>query len=143
MYKERTSTLAERLSFALKHKKIKQVDLCNRLNITKGAMCHYIKGDYEPRQDRIDDIARALNVNEAWLMGYDVPMERFDLQLFAENKSPSTEYDEGEQLMIELYRRASPEVRELVTSILTEVESYPEESRKMLLGMVRGAFEKQ
>ena len=106
MYKERTSTLAERLSYALSHKRIKQVDLCNQLNITKGAMCHYIKGDYEPRQDRIDAIARALNVNEAWLMGYDVPMERFDLQLFAENKSPSNESDltEGEKELIKLFR---------------------------------------
>lgn len=102
MYKERTSTLAERLSYALSHKRIKQVDLCNQLNITKGAMCHYIKGDYEPRQDRIDAIARALNVNEAWLMGYDVPMERNSTI----NNTPSVEPEltEGEKKLIELFR---------------------------------------
>lgn len=114
MYKERTSTLSERLSYALAQKKIKQIDLCKRLNITKGAMCHYIKGDYEPRQDRIDEIAKALNVNEAWLMGYDVPMERFDLQLFGETKSPANEYDltDREKKLIDLFRKVPVEKQE-------------------------------
>ena len=31
---------------------------------------------YKPRQNNIDALAVALNVNEAWLMGFDVPMER-------------------------------------------------------------------
>lgn len=59
------------------------------------------------------------------------------------NKSPSTAHDEGEEKLLELYRRASPETRKLVTSILEEIESYPEESKKMILGMLRGAFEIQ
>lgn len=133
MYKERISTLAERLSYALKSKKIKQVDLCNQLNITKGAMCHYIKGDYEPRQDRIDSIAKALNVNEAWLMGYDVPMDRqtyysasssFDgklnLQLFSEGNSPSAEPEltEGEKLLLELFRKLPEGEQQMYLEVL-------------------------
>ncbi|WP_243124926.1 hypothetical protein [Clostridium cuniculi] len=35
-----------------------------------------MSGKYTPKQNNIYLIAEALNVNEAWLMGYDVPMER-------------------------------------------------------------------
>ena len=31
--------------------------------------------EYEPKRDRIELFAKILNVNEAWLTGYDVPME--------------------------------------------------------------------
>ncbi len=39
-------------------------------------MSQYIKGTFEPKQDRVELLAKALQVSEAWLMGYDVPMER-------------------------------------------------------------------
>ncbi len=40
-------------------------------------MSQYLKGAFEPKKDRLEAMARVLNVNEAWLMGYDgVPMER-------------------------------------------------------------------
>jgi repressor LexA len=39
-------------------------------------MSQYIKGSFEPKQDRIYKIAEALGVSEAWLMGFDVPMKR-------------------------------------------------------------------
>lgn len=39
-------------------------------------MSQYISGAFKPKQDRTYLIAQALNVSEAWLMGFDVPMER-------------------------------------------------------------------
>lgn len=35
----------------------------------------YIKGDWEGKQSAVYELAKALGVTEAWLMGYDVPME--------------------------------------------------------------------
>ena len=113
MYKGKVSNVAQRLSYALQLRHIKQIDLCKMLEIPKGAMSLYLSGKYEPRQSRLNELAIALNVSEAWLMGYDVPMERlssesfdFDLQRFAENKSPSNESDltEGEKELIKLFR---------------------------------------
>lgn len=67
---------AERLKELLKYFGIKQNDFSMRTGIPKSAVSMYIKGERVPRQNRISDIAEAYNVNEAWLMGYDVPMKK-------------------------------------------------------------------
>lgn len=67
---------SERLSQALSIKNITQTELCKKTGIPKSAMSQYIKGNFEPKQDRIYLIAKALNISEAWLMGYDVPILR-------------------------------------------------------------------
>lgn len=69
------ATLAERLSEAKFIRKIKQVELCEATGIGKSAMSQYFKGSFEPKPDKVAALANALNVSEAWLMGYDVPME--------------------------------------------------------------------
>ncbi|MBE6906151.1 MAG: helix-turn-helix domain-containing protein [Ruminococcaceae bacterium] len=66
---------AQRLREALGLRDMKQVDLCEKTGIGKSAMSQYVNGTVEPKQDRVELIAKALNVTEAWLMGYDVPME--------------------------------------------------------------------
>ena len=38
-------------------------------------MSQYLKGSFEPKPERVSALAKALKVSEAWLMGYDVPME--------------------------------------------------------------------
>lgn len=70
------ATFAERLSEAKFIRKMKQVELCAVTGIGKSAMSQYFKGSFEPKPDKVASIASALNVSEAWLMGYDVPMDR-------------------------------------------------------------------
>ena len=76
MDKENIESCAKRISKALSIRGLKQAELCNLTGIPKSAMSQYIKGSFEPKQDRVYLLARALKVNEAWLMGYDVPMEK-------------------------------------------------------------------
>lgn len=57
---------------------MKAVDLVQATGIGKSAISQYISGKYEPKQVAIHKIAKALNVSEAWLMGYDVPMQRIE-----------------------------------------------------------------
>lgn len=59
-------------------KNINQVDLCQRTGIPKSSMSMYLNGERSPRQNRLSQIAEKFNISEAWLMGYDVPMERTD-----------------------------------------------------------------
>ena len=68
--------IKERLKQGLEIREITQSQLATRANIDKGQLSSYISGKYKPRQNNIDALAVALNVNEAWLMGFDVPMER-------------------------------------------------------------------
>lgn len=67
---------SERLRQAIAYRGISQTELCKRTNIPKSAMSQYISGAFKPKQIRTHALAVALNVSEAWLMGYDVPMER-------------------------------------------------------------------
>jgi transcriptional regulator with XRE-family HTH domain len=67
----------KRLKQAMQLRKMSQTDICEKTGIPKSAMSQYVSGAFEPKQERTFLLANALNINEAWLMGYDdVPMER-------------------------------------------------------------------
>ena len=70
--------IAERLKTALEIRDISQSELSRKTGIGKSSISTYLTGEYEPKQKNIYKMALALNVNEAWLMGADVPMERQD-----------------------------------------------------------------
>lgn len=65
-----------RLKKAMNIRAITQSELCEKTGIPKSAMSQYISGNFKPKQNRTHSLAKALDVNEAWLMRYDVPMER-------------------------------------------------------------------
>lgn len=113
MYKERVSSFAARLSHALQMRRMKQSELCHQAKIPKSSLSQYLSGDYEPKQDRIYLIAKALCVSEAWLMGYDVPMER-------DKKVPTEESDlnDGEKMLLELFRKVPADKQELVLQMI-------------------------
>lgn len=69
-------SISERMKEALELRNMKQADLVEMTGIGKSSISTYLSGDYEPKQRNIYKIAKALDVNEAWLMGNDVPMER-------------------------------------------------------------------
>ena len=68
-------TISNRLKQALKMRNMKQADLVALTGIGKSSISTYISGEYEPKQKNLYRLAKALEVNEAWLMGYDVDME--------------------------------------------------------------------
>lgn len=69
-------TCATRICRALKIRNLKQSDLAERTGIPKSAISQYCSGAFKPKQNRLFLIAETLDVDEAWLMGLDVPMER-------------------------------------------------------------------
>lgn len=73
---KRIDTTSNRLRIALKNAGKKQVDLAKETGIDSGSISHYLKGKYEPKSDAIFLMAKALNVSEMWLWGYDCDMER-------------------------------------------------------------------
>lgn len=69
-------TFQNRLKKAMDFKNFKQVDLVNKTGLDKTLINKYLAGIMKARQDKLTTLADALNVNEVWLMGYDVPMQR-------------------------------------------------------------------
>lgn len=76
MAENRPATTAERLREALTDSGLRQADLARETGLDKGALSSYLSGKYEPKQKAIGLLARALNVSEMWLWGYDVPRVR-------------------------------------------------------------------
>ena len=109
-----TATCSERIKQALAIRRMKQSELCELTKIPKSAISEYISGAYEPKQDRVFLIAKALDVDPVWLMGFDVPME-------GEKISPSEpSLTEGEKLLLQLFREI-PEDRQPEALQLLEV----------------------
>lgn len=77
----------ERLKEAMQIRNISQSELSKKTNVSKSSISQYLSGYYKPKQDRIGQFAKVLKVNEAWLMGYDVPMEQ------AKNNAEQIYYD--------------------------------------------------
>lgn len=68
--------ISDRLKKALIIRNMTQSDLVRKTGIGKSSICTYLSGAYEPKQKNLYKIAKALNINEAWLMGYNIPFDK-------------------------------------------------------------------
>lgn len=69
------ASISDRLKEAMRIRNMKQADVVKASGVNKGALSSYIAGRYHPKQNNVAKLAKALNVNELWLLGQDVPME--------------------------------------------------------------------
>lgn len=121
MYKERVASCGQRISIALSIRGMKQADLCKSAKVPKSSLSLYLSGAYEPKQERIYDMAKALDVDEAWLMGYDVPMDRQS----AKNSPEEPKLSEGEIVLLDLFRRVPADRQEIVLQMIRVALSSP------------------
>ena len=88
------STTKQRLNELLRESNMRPIDLvkkcqpyCEKYNIKMGRndISQYLSGKVEPSQKKLSILAKALDVDEVWLMGYDIenqnitPKEEFKL----------------------------------------------------------------
>lgn len=81
----RKQSTADRLKQIMSEKNLKQVDIIERskpfqeklgVKLGKSALSQYVNGVQSPDQHKLTLLSLTLDVSEAWLMGYDVPMHR-------------------------------------------------------------------
>lgn len=70
------SNFRSRLKEAMEIRGLKAVDLVEKTGYTKSKISQYMNGVYEPKPDALFTIAKVLDVDEGWLMGYDCPMDK-------------------------------------------------------------------
>ena len=111
------STTSERLKFLMDAKQIRQVDILNAakpfcekygVKLERNDLSQYVSGKVLPGQDKLTILGLALNVSEAWLMGFDVPMER---------KIAPTAQEEGNERiaeLVELFKLLSKTEQEII-----------------------------
>lgn len=97
-----------RIGEALRMRGLKQVELVEKTGLNKSAINNWINQRWQPKQKSLMIMARALDVSEMWLAGYDVPMER----PAAQKKS-----DELSQLIFEI--KENEDLQELFSSIIS------------------------
>jgi len=77
---KKTATTAERLNLIMQKQGLKQAEilekckpLCEKYDVKldKSSLSQYISGRNIPREGKLKVLAQALNVDEAWLLGYD------------------------------------------------------------------------
>ena len=117
---------SDRIKQAMDLRNIKQADLVEITGISKGALSSYLSGRYNPKQGNLFLLAKALDVNEAWLMGADVPMERKKSSAaFSWSLSPDQEQ------LLAYYDKLNPagkaKVREYASD-LTEQKKYTQDT---------------
>ena len=110
---DRIATIRERLIEAMTRANKKQVDLVRETGLNRGTISRYISGEVEPKSNAIYKLAKSLNVSEAWLIGYDVPMERRK-NIPQDNDGLS----EGEKMMLELFRQIPEGQQEMVLEMI-------------------------
>lgn len=122
-------TFKNRLIKAMEIRGMRQVDLAEKAGLPKAQISQYKNGKYEPMQDALYKLAKALSVNVAWLMGHDVPMEIDRQQLEQEatacdliNKC----YGKEAYSIIKMYLDMNDKGRKLAFDLITNLHSNPQ-----------------
>lgn len=101
--------LKVRLQKALDMNEKKPIDLSKDLDIPKSAISQYLSGSSKNMPSpRLFSICKYLNVSEAWMMGYDVPMHRPPEQIQADKSAE----------MINSIQQSEPRSREILFEIV-------------------------
>ena len=115
MHSEKIEACGKRIEKAMIMRRMKQSELCKLARVPKSSLSLYLRGAYEPKQDRIYQMAIALNVSEMWLMGYDVPMERDEITL-----SNNEELTDNEKTMLGLFRQVPERQQKILIQMLRD-----------------------
>lgn len=108
-------TFANRLRKAMDIRNFKQIDLVNKTKLDKSLINKYLNGISEAGNDKLTILSNALDVNEVWLMGYDVPMNE-------ENNSKSNELNELDEILFSKAKELSDEDKKMVIGIINAIK---------------------
>ena len=101
-----------RLRRIMNERDITQSELSRVSGIPKSALSQYMSGLFRPKQDRTLALAKALSVDPAWLLGYDVPPQDDAIG------SSETKKSEDEFHIPDVYKSLSPDERKLVSDYI-------------------------
>lgn len=103
---------AKRIRLAMDRMNLSQQELANRCAIGKSSISHYVNGTNEPGNKAAYILAQVLNVNPAWLMGFDAPMEPG----MPKPEEPSNSAEA--MILYQRYMEAAPNIRAAVQALL-------------------------
>lgn len=110
---------------------VDQMDMVKKTGLPKSSISMYVNGQRKPRQNKLTLIANAYGVQEAWLMGYDVPMFNDN------NPAVQKKLDTG-IVLGELFKMDFDGVAELIQIFRDMTDNQRKEYLKIGKGMLKG-----
>lgn len=123
----------ERLLQIMKERRMRQIDVVDRaqpfckkydIKFSRSTLSQYISGKFEPSQDKLFILGLVFNVNEAWLMGFDVPKERESVP------APVIQLHAGEDPIVDKYYRLNDQGQLMAVDymdfLLTRYPAFPD-----------------
>lgn len=135
----KSSNTSERLKRLMKDRNLRQIDVLNmakpfcdehNVKLGKNDLSQYVSGKVEPGQEKLAILGNTLGVSEAWLMGYDVPMERSEPQV--NSPTPS-----------EPQKRETEDLNDSFAILSRKAKKLTPEQRDKLLEMASLMFEEE
>lgn len=122
-------TTGKRLRKIMSDRNLKQVDIlrmcepyCEKygIKLAKNDLSQYISDKVHPRQDKLSVLAMALDVSEAWLMGFDVPTA-YDEAIAMSSEDPAKVIEAMN--LYEQYQKLTPENQIAFRTLLKNLQS--------------------
>ena len=111
---ENRASVGNRLREIMNERNLRAVDVhdlikpfCTKyaINISKSQLSQYLNNFNEPGQRRLFILAQALDVSEAWLLGFDVSRER---------KAPAATADERAREFVQLFTNLTVDQQKMI-----------------------------
>jgi hypothetical protein len=114
--------MKDRLRTALEIRGKKAVDLSRDLEIPKSAISQYLSGHRIIKDSkRLFVIAEYLDVSEAWLMGFDVPMERIKKDDTQKDIVERNEMSESTKALIDFAKSVPEDKADLILRVMKSI----------------------
>ena len=134
----KNDTFPNRLKLAMRERNLRQVDVVNRTNISKSLLNKYLSGIAEPKSDKLEKLANALNVDVIWLLGYDVPMSADAnvhlLRMFNSSKKDNVVFDLRNKLAHGLI--SNVDAMEMIRILLNNIDQIDKKQKDLLFSML-------
>jgi transcriptional regulator with XRE-family HTH domain len=129
------STRSERIKSLVEQSKLSYQELEKLTGIKKSSLQRYASGTTAKIPlDVIEKLSNTFNVSQEYLMGWSDKKT---------NSPEKNDLSEGEKKLLAFYRGLSSETREVFDEAIYSFESFPEETQKLALRMLRGALGNQ
>lgn len=124
-----TEEFKTRFHKALSLRGMKPSELSEKTGISKSTISHYMSGYTKPKSDKLFVLAKALDVDEAWLMGLNVPMEREIIIIDAPDPNNEinviiSKSENGEQLTADEQEKISNHLKSAFPQLLKTLKEF-------------------
>ncbi|MBQ9658735.1 MAG: helix-turn-helix domain-containing protein [Clostridia bacterium] len=105
-------SFGERLKKAMQIRNMNAATLSRKTGIKPPMISEYLSGKCNAKQDKLYVLAKELDVNEAWLMGFDVSISRI----------PDVMRNEENKIILEKIEKLSKEQKEIIIKMIDNMK---------------------